>query len=164
MSSPAPDPDVGSLPTRQHGDAARAVGRLRHGVKLLATEGDRVLMVEETRTEGPNFWTIPGGGLRPSESPRAGLEREVAEELGGDVDVDRAVGRCAYRHTSRPDTVSVYTVYRGTVNGAIRPNPTEGVVDYAWTTPPVPEDTLWPFRRVIRQHADTERAYGDGGR
>lgn len=119
-------------------------------------DGESVLLVKETRTDGPDFWTLPGGGLHRSESPKDGLEREIAEELGGGVAVDRVVARCSYRHTTRPDTVSVYTVYGGSVRGNLEPNPAEGIVDYIWTTPPVPDDTLRPFRNLIRNHLFSE--------
>lgn len=163
MSLPGTDRDRGRVLARHHPwppGVDRAAVRRRDGVKLLAMDGERVLLVKETRTDGPDFWTLPGGGLHRSESPMAGLEREIAEELGGSVDVDRVIGQCSYHHTSRPDTVSVYTVYGGTVRGDIQPNSAEGVVDYRWTVPPVPEDTLRPFRNVIRQHVPAARPSG----
>ncbi|MEV7524101.1 NUDIX hydrolase [Streptomyces sp. NPDC091371] len=47
-----------------------------------------VLMVRERglgpagRHDGPEYWTLPGGGLEPGEEPEDAVRREVAEEVG----------------------------------------------------------------------------------
>lgn len=46
---------------------------------LFFDEADRVLLVKPTYKEG---WEIPGGYLRPGESPGNAAAREVREELG----------------------------------------------------------------------------------
>jgi len=48
----------------------------------------RVLMVHERglgptgRHDGDEYWTLPGGGIRPGESPGDAVRREVYEEVG----------------------------------------------------------------------------------
>lgn len=122
---------------------------------MFATDGRRILLVEEHRDDGSTFWTLPGGGLGPAKPSATGLRREVAEELGCDAVLQRAVTRCTYRHRTRPDTVTVYTVDRGSLVGEPQPDPAEGVVRYAWSTP-LPEGTLAPFRRVIEELTDVD--------
>ena len=64
-------------------------GALRRGVKALVSTRGAVLLVREEHDDGSAFWTLPGGGLRPSEPPAAGLRRELREELGCAVVVGR---------------------------------------------------------------------------
>jgi 8-oxo-dGTP pyrophosphatase MutT (NUDIX family) len=51
-----------------------------HGAKCLITDGDRVLLVRHTY--GNRSWDLPGGGIRPGESPLEAAHREMQEELG----------------------------------------------------------------------------------
>jgi 8-oxo-dGTP pyrophosphatase MutT (NUDIX family) len=55
---------------------------------LIQDEHGRILIVEHTyRREVP--WGMPGGWLRHAESPEAGLVREVFEETGLHVNVEK---------------------------------------------------------------------------
>lgn len=137
--------------TAPAGTAAEA-DRLRLGAKVLVASEDGALLVRERRSDGSTFWTLPGGGVRHTESLREALRREVAEELRCGVTIDEPVATCAYRHVSRPDTVTVYTVYSGSIDGDARPNPAEGIVDYRFFGQSVPDGTLSPFRRVIESN------------
>lgn len=50
---------------------------------LLLDPADRVLLLRfEDRQTDYAWWTTPGGGIRPGESPEAAARREVAEETG----------------------------------------------------------------------------------
>ena len=44
-------------------------------------QGDRILMVQH-REGARTFWTLPGGGVEPEETPAAAAERELWEETG----------------------------------------------------------------------------------
>lgn len=52
---------------------------------------DRVLMVRERvqtgpgKHDGPEYWTLPGGGIELGEEPALGVRREVLEETGLEV-------------------------------------------------------------------------------
>lgn len=123
----------------------------RTGAKALVWSGDDVLLIEERRRDGTTFWTLPGGGIAPSESLLAGLRRELAEELGcrlGDV---TPVGTCRYRHTSSPALVTHYWLFRAEMLGSPACNPAEGIVALDWVHPEaLPDRTLEPFGQVIR--------------
>jgi len=123
---------------------------LRAGAKALIATGDGVLLVKERRDDGSTFWTLPGGGVEGDESPAECLRRELGEELQCRCVPGKPVAACAYRHTSRPGTVSVYTVVAGELVTEPTPNPREGVVDCAWGDPgDLPPGTLRPFRRLL---------------
>ena len=56
---------------------------LRVVVGVLANRDGRVLVNQRLPgTHMAGFWEFPGGKLDPGEAPRAGLDRELAEELG----------------------------------------------------------------------------------
>lgn len=145
--------DVGRRPATSS-ETNASLSRVRRGVKALVTREDQVLLIEERRPRGSTFWTLPGGGLRVGETPRAGLERELAEELRCGVAVDHAVTSCTYHHVTRPGTVTAYTVYTATLEDEPVPNRDEGVTRLRWTTRgSLPSGTLEPFRAVIDGHA-----------
>jgi 8-oxo-dGTP diphosphatase len=59
-------------------------------VAALVREGGRILMSRRRPDQAmPNLWEFPGGKVEPGEHPEAALRREVREELGCDVEIDR---------------------------------------------------------------------------
>jgi 8-oxo-dGTP pyrophosphatase MutT (NUDIX family) len=55
-----------------------------HRVRCVLTDGRRFLLVQNNsrRPENRGKWSLPGGRLKTREQARAGVRREVAEELG----------------------------------------------------------------------------------
>ena len=51
---------------------------------VVIIDGGRVLMVQQTY-KGERFWTFPGGGIEPGETPETAAQREVKEEVGLEV-------------------------------------------------------------------------------
>ncbi|MEV8376249.1 NUDIX domain-containing protein [Kribbella sp. NPDC056861] len=74
--------------------------RLR--VAAVIQRGNQVLMVRERvqtepgRHDGPEYWTLPGGGIEPDEEPAVAVRREVLEEVGLEVTAAREVARIPY--------------------------------------------------------------------
>jgi 8-oxo-dGTP diphosphatase len=74
------------------GNSAEERGRsemdARARVAAVIVRDGHVLMVRERgrgpsgRHDGRESWTLPGGGVRPGETPEVALTREVAEEVG----------------------------------------------------------------------------------
>src|SRR4029453_12311197 len=59
-------------------------------VAALVREAGRVLMSRRRPDQAmPLLWEFPGGKVEPGEHPEAALIREVREELGCDITVDR---------------------------------------------------------------------------
>jgi 8-oxo-dGTP pyrophosphatase MutT (NUDIX family) len=59
---------------------------------FVVTATGRVALIERRR-QGLHYWAVPGGGIEPGESPEEAARREVHEELGLDVVLDREVDR-----------------------------------------------------------------------
>jgi 8-oxo-dGTP pyrophosphatase MutT (NUDIX family) len=76
---------------------ARSVdGVLRVRVALV-NEG-KVYVVKNWYGNGK--WGLPGGGIEESESDAEGLQREVKEELGYDLDIGQVESAASYDYTS----------------------------------------------------------------
>jgi 8-oxo-dGTP diphosphatase len=59
----------------------------REAARVLVLDGrDRVLLVSHLPGGGLRVWTAPGGGLEPDEDHLAAARRELAEELGVEVE------------------------------------------------------------------------------
>jgi len=133
----------------------RRTGRLRRGVKALVSTGETVLLIKERHDDGSAFWTLPGGGLRDSESPVAGLRRELREELDCELVVDGPTGRVWYAHRSGETTLSSYEVYGCAVVSSVDPNLAEGTLEARWVAADdLPPRTLPQVRSLLENHLD----------
>ena len=67
------------------------------------------LLICQRRVGGPFAlkWEFPGGKMRPSETPRAALARELREELGIEVRIGRLLSRVVHRYSELADSVEL---------------------------------------------------------
>jgi mutator protein MutT len=88
-------------------------------VAVILRRADQVLLCHRSpgRRWYPDVWDFPGGHIRPGEQPEEALRREVAEELGAELEgVDGGpVLRQVDPHTGLDLTVWVSRRWRGTV-------------------------------------------------
>ena len=108
-----------------------------HGV-ILSERG--VLLSVRSDLRG---WELPGGNAEPGESGEAALRREILEETGLEVAVERRVGDYV-RTGFAPHTARVYRCRP--LRGELRPSPETPVVRW-FPTGAVP-DTLFPWYRA----------------
>ena len=108
-----------------------------HQAVILSERG--VLLTVRSDLRG---WELPGGHAAPGETGEQALCREVLEETGVKVAVQRLVGD--YERTGfLPHTARVYRCRP--VGGAPRPSRETPVV--RWFSPEAPPDTLFPWYR-----------------
>jgi ADP-ribose pyrophosphatase YjhB (NUDIX family) len=88
------------------------------GVKCLIECNEEYLLIQ-TSYSG-KYWTLPGGGVRRSESPEEATNREVREELGIMIVGLKEVGRYESNAEYKKDTIHLFY---GSVSGKdFKPN------------------------------------------
>ncbi len=69
--------------------------RIRTGVKALIIHDHKILVVKERITQDSGesiLYDLPGGGIEAGESLAEALHREVFEEVGLNVEIERPIG------------------------------------------------------------------------
>jgi mutator protein MutT len=77
-------------------------------VAAIIEQDGRVLICQ--RPAGHIFagkWEFPGGKMRPSETPRQALERELREELGGSPKIGELVQMVRHRYAEMSEPVQI---------------------------------------------------------
>ncbi len=104
-------------------------------VRAVVRDGDRVLLAVRNDIRG---WELPGGTVEGVEALEDALEREVREETGLQVAVDRHVG--AYRRTGfRPHVAQVFLCHA--VGGKLQTSNESRAL--AWFHPLLLPDTMF---------------------
>ena len=96
--------------------------------------GDQYLMLHRTKKENDlnhDKWIGVGGGIEPGETPEQGLLREVFEETGIRVRVDRRY-RAENRYNIRHDTQKLAVIFAAvTDQEQLNPQPEE-IAEVVW--------------------------------
>jgi 8-oxo-dGTP diphosphatase len=108
------------------------------------------LLICQRRRDAPLAlkWEFPGGKLRPSETPRAGLTRELREELGcSTARTGRELWRVRHRYSEYADPVEIRFFAAGPLFPAPRNLAFERI---AWAAPAeLPGYDFLPADRVL---------------
>lgn len=112
----------------------------------------RLLLVRRANEPGRGCWSLPGGRVEPGESDEQAVRREVAEETGLAVRVDRYVGGVRRR---APDGAcyDIHDYACRTAGGSLRPG--DDADDARW----VDAATLAALP-LVEQLADTLAGWG----
>lgn len=85
---------------------------------VILNDKNEILVVYHTYRDGDSYWSLPGGYSKGKEHPREGLAREIEEETGFIVRVDRELRIRTDRQTARLE-ISLLGHY---VGGEFRPS------------------------------------------
>jgi len=72
--------------------ALSAVRRPRRARVFVVSATGSIALIERKK-RGLHYWAVPGGGMEPGESPEDAAKREILEELGLEVSLERLVDR-----------------------------------------------------------------------
>ncbi|WP_304167751.1 NUDIX domain-containing protein [Phenylobacterium aquaticum] len=100
---------------------------------LIRDEADRLLTV---RKAGTTAFMLPGGKPEAGEDEIVALARELAEELGCQLDRATAFGRFEAVAANEPDAVVHSSVYEATVSGPILAQ--AEIAELLWISPSAP--------------------------
>ncbi len=79
---------------------------------VIARQGEKLLLVQRANDPLKGYWAPPAGYIEIDETLEAGAAREVREETGYEVEIERLLGL-----HSRPNTGIVFVVYRAYIAG-----------------------------------------------
>lgn len=89
-----------------------------HVVGAAITQDHKCLVAQRgPQMDLPGKWEFPGGKVKPGESPSSALAREIAEELGLQINVDHLLATGTAIVGTRDITLDVYaaTIVAGTI-------------------------------------------------
>ncbi len=95
-------------------------------------EHDGKVLLTRRKKEGahPLLWEFPGGKLEASEDPKVCVVREIREELGIDIAIERLFEVVYYRYPERPVLIIAYCC--SWISGEVV---NLDVAEHRWVTP-----------------------------
>lgn len=129
------------------------------GAVIVSDEG-KALVTVRARDPHAGLYDIPGGFLHTGESFEAGLQREVREELGIDIETSMTQALGSFPHTYRGDDDWIVAVgLTARVVGEADLEPTDDVAEARWVTAEELEelDFAWEHDKEM-----VRRALADG--
>ncbi len=103
------------------------ISRIRPGVKAFIVHENKILVIKERIQNGLGtvIYDVPGGGIELGETAQETLKREVKEEVGLDISIERPVGCWDFVVSGATETVHLVLLgYQCSVVG-------EAVIDTA---------------------------------
>ena len=117
------------------------VGGFRVAVNAVIEREGRALLA---RRRDIGWWNLPGGGVEPGESMTEGLQREMREEIGAEVEIVRLTG--VYSKPQKSEVVLVF-LCRLPTDQEQALHTTDEVSELGWFSPATLPDDLLPKHR-----------------
>ena len=108
----------------------------------LVVRGGRVLLSRRAIEPRRGMWDTPGGFVEAGEDPRDAVRRELLEETGLRIEIERLLGIFPDRYGDGPPTLNIFYVARAPAG---EPRALSDVAEVAWFAPAdVPEELAFP--------------------
>jgi ADP-ribose pyrophosphatase YjhB (NUDIX family) len=121
-----------------------SVRGFRVAVNAVIERDGRALLA---RRRDIGWWNLPGGGVEPGESVTEGLQREMREEIGAEVEIVRLAG--VYSKPQKSEVVLVF-LCRLAADQEQAPHTTEEVSELGWfQASALPTDVLPKHRQRV---------------
>jgi ADP-ribose pyrophosphatase YjhB (NUDIX family) len=114
-------------------------GRSELGASAFVVDDDRrVLLARRAQEPDAGLWDAPGGFVEEGEHPLSGLERELREEAGVELEVGDFVGAFTDTYGEGPEASSVVNLVWEARIASGEPTPADDVSELRW----FPKDAL----------------------
>lgn len=111
----------------------------------------RVLMARRRQQEGKLLWAFPGGGIEAGETPEEAAVREVAEEVGLEVEAVQVLGDRVHPQSGVHMTYVACTVVSGDAHVADE----DELAEVAWLEhEQIPEYVPWGLFDKVQAYLD----------
>jgi 8-oxo-dGTP diphosphatase len=104
-------------------------------VKALIEKDKKILFITQRLKSGKIVYDLPGGKVENNENPYQTLKREVKEEMGIEININKPIGMFWF-HNEKLDMQIICTVFKcsqKTHNINIMSNPAdEDILNYYW--------------------------------
>jgi len=112
------------------------MSKVLSAVKAIIVRENKILILKQVVNDEA-IWDFPGGKIKYGESPHEALKREVHEETGLNIEINRLIDICWFFRIDTKDQI-VCNVFYCLANDAvvnIESNPaTEPIEEYKWVS------------------------------
>lgn len=99
---------------------------------IIVDKKGRILLARRGIEPKKDFWDLPGGFLEEDEYPQDGLKRELQEELGIKIKIDKILDIFIDKHHDQNDDCFTLNIYYLVKNIHGEPKPMSDVSDIQW--------------------------------
>jgi 8-oxo-dGTP diphosphatase len=108
---------------------------------VLVVRDGRVLLTRRAVEPRAGLWDTPGGFVEPGEDPADAARRELLEETGLHIEIERLLGIYPDRYGDGPATLNIFYVARAEGDPVAR----DDVSEVGWFAPAeVPDELAFP--------------------
>jgi ADP-ribose pyrophosphatase YjhB (NUDIX family) len=101
-------------------------------VVMIAAEDERVLLIKRAVNPGKGWWSLPAGFVDAGEDPKDTVRREMLEETGLEVEIDRLID--VFPRSNDSGTADIIIAYRVRVTGGMLA-PLDDAEEARWFAP-----------------------------
>jgi 8-oxo-dGTP diphosphatase len=117
---------------------------------VIIEKGSSVLLLKRAARPLRDYWCLPGGFIRYLETPEMAAIREVKEETGLDVEINRLAG--IYQIDNAPGGVSLDIIWKASVAGGLLQTNEESIEARYFEKETLPELIAYKHRQAIMEH------------